>query len=122
MSIFNFIGEIFKPIADLVDNVHTSTEEKGQIKTKLAEIEAKVATQILTLQSEIIAANAKVAQSEQQYGNWLSKTWRPFCSICLMGVLVAMALDYAPYNQVLALMAGSFLGIYSGGRSYEKKR
>ena len=32
MGIFDFIGSIFKPAADLVDNLHTSDEERLELQ------------------------------------------------------------------------------------------
>ena len=129
MSVFSWIGDLFKPVADLVDEVHTSTEEKGQIanraselKNKLAEIESKVATKTLSLQSQIIEANSKIAVAEQKHGNVLSKSWRPLCSIGSFCALVAMGTGQMEYNQFLATIFGGFLGIYTGARSWEKKK
>lgn len=122
MSIFSFIGGIFKPAADLIDNVHTSKEEKLQLRNQLAQIEANVATKMLEFQSSLIAANAKVASAEQEHGNWLSKSWRPVVSIVMTIMLVIMALGKIPFNEYLATIAGGFLGIYTGARSYEKKK
>lgn len=122
MSIFSWISEIFSPVSDLVDELHFSGEEEGLIRNKLAEIEAKVATRTLELQSQIIEANAKVAMAEQQHGNWLGKSWRPICSLGSFVALVAMGTDVMVYNQFLATIFGSFLGIYTGARSWEKKK
>ena len=129
MSVFSWIGSLFEPVAKLVDDVHFSGEEKAQaqakmseLKNKLAEIESKVATRTLELQSQIIEANSKIAVAEQQHGNWLSKSWRPMCSIGSFAALVAMGVGLMPYNQFLATIFGGFLGIYTGARSWEKKK
>ena len=96
MSVFSWIGDLFSPAADLIDNLHYSGEEKAEakakqaeLKNKLAEIEAKVATRTLDLQSQIIDANSKIAVAEQKHGNWLSKSWRPLCSLGSFGMLTA---------------------------------
>lgn len=129
MSIFSFLGGIFKPAADLVDNLHDSKEEMGHIsntkaelKNKLAEIEANVATRMLELQSQIIEANSKVAMSEQEHGNFLSKSWRPISSLVFVILLVLMGVEVIPFNQFLAGVAGSFLGIYAPLRSLVDKK
>jgi hypothetical protein len=122
MSLFSWIGDLFSPVADLVDNVHTSTEEKLALRNKLAEIESKVATKTLDFQSQLIEANSKIAIAEQRSGNWLSKSWRPLCSLGSFASLVAMGTGLMEYNQFLATIFGSFLGIYTGARSWEKKK
>ena len=129
MSVFSWIGDLFKPAADLIDDLHYSGEEKAQAKAKqaelknrLAQIEAQVATKTLDLQSQIIEATSKVAVSEQKHGNWLSKSWRPLCSLGSFGMLVLMGLEVIPFNNFLSMIFGSFLGIYTGARSWEKKK
>lgn len=129
MSLFDWIGSIFKPATELVDDLVFSGEEKAQweakqaeLRNKLAEIEAKVATRTLELQSQLIEANAKVAIAEQQSGNWLSKSWRPISSLVFVGLLVGMGLGVIAYNQFLAGIAGGFLGIYVPLRTQEKLR
>lgn len=129
MSLFSWIGSLFEPVATLVDELHYSGEEKGQIdikkselRNKLAEIESKVATRTLELQSQIIEANSKIAVSEQEHGNWLSKSWRPMCSLGSFLMLVLMGIGKVPMNDFLATIFGSFLGIYTGARSWEKKK
>jgi hypothetical protein len=120
MSLFSFLGSIFKPAADLVDEVHTSEEERGRLRNKLAEIESKVSIKLMELQSQVIDANAKIAVAEQQYGNWLSKSWRPITALMLNGLVVLMAFDYIEYRELIVQITGAIDGVYMAGRSYEK--
>jgi len=127
MSLFSFIGDLFGPATTLIDDLHFSGEEEAEakakmaeLKNKLAEIESKVATKTLELQSKLIEANSKVAISEQQYGNWLSKSHRPLTSLAMVCILIAMAFEIIPFNNMLVKIAGGFLGIYGIGRSVEK--
>ena len=41
MGLFDFIGGIFAPASKLVDDLHTSDEEKLTLKNELANIQAK---------------------------------------------------------------------------------
>lgn len=129
MSILSWISGIFKPAADLVDELHFSGEEKGnievkkqEIKAKIAEMESKVATKVLGLQQAAMEANAKVAMAEQMHGNWLSKSWRPVASLVMVGILVGMGFGVIEYKELLIQVCGGFLGIYGVGRSWEKKK
>lgn len=121
MSLLAFL-QVFKPVADLIDNVHTSEEERQTLKLKLAEVEAKVATKLMDLQMSVIDSNAKVASSEQQHGNWLSKSWRPVVSLAMTAILLSMGFGLIEFNNLLAQIAGGFLGIYGIGRSIEKRK
>ena len=40
MSLFDFIGNIFKPASDMIDNLHTSEEEKLALLNELNKIKA----------------------------------------------------------------------------------
>jgi len=127
VSIFSFLGSIFKPAADLIDDLHTSDEEMGNIevkkqelKAKMAEIEARVTTKIVELQTASLEATTKMEVAAQKHGNWLSKSWRPICSLGMMGILVGMGFDLIEYKPLMVQVAGGFLGIYGIGRSFEK--
>lgn len=129
MSIFKWVSSLFEPVSKVVDDIHFSGEEKAQaeakkaeLRNKLAEIEAKVATRTLDLQSQIIEANSKIAVAEQEHGNWLSKSWRPLCSIGSFAMLSLMGMGKIPPNEFLMMIFGGFLGIYTGARSWEKKK
>jgi hypothetical protein len=47
MSIFNFISNIFKPAVDLVDELHTSEEEKLTLTTAIRKIEVEFNSKVL---------------------------------------------------------------------------
>lgn len=119
--IFSFLSEVFKPAAELIDNIHTSPEEMGILKNKFAEIEAKVSVKLMELQMKVIDANSQVAIAEQQHGNWLSKSWRPIVSLGMLAILLAMGFGAIEFNELLAQISGGFLGIYGIGRSIEKR-
>lgn len=121
MSLFSFIGSMFGPATTLIDEIVTTEEERLTLKAKLAEIEAKVSVKMMELQQAVIESNAKVAAAEQEHGNWLSKSWRPICSLGMMGILVAMGFGIIEYKELMVQIAGGFLGIYAIGRSVEKK-
>lgn len=127
MSIFSWISSIFQPAAELVDELHTSEEEKGaieikkqELKNKLAEMEYKLSSKMLELQQASLEAQTKVAQAEQQHGNWLSKSWRPVASLVMVTILLGMGFGFVAQNELLMQICGAFLGIYGIGRSYEK--
>lgn len=122
MSILGFMSQVFTPAADLVDELITSDEERLKIQAKLAQIEAKVSVKLLDLQTKVVEAQADVAKSEQQYGNALSRSWRPIVSVAMAGTLMAMGFGFIPFNDLLAQIAGGFLGIYGIGRTLEKRK
>jgi hypothetical protein len=122
LEVFDFIKEIFTPAANVVDELHFSGEEAGKIKNELAQIEAKVAIKLMDLQMQVVKANGELAKAEQEHGNWLSKSWRPACSLTCMGLLVAMGLQFIPRDELLMQICGGFLGLFMPLRSWEKKK
>lgn len=129
MSVFSWIGDIFDPISKTIDDLHFSGEEKGEaqakmaeLKNKLAEIEAKVATRTLDFQSQLVEANSKIAVAEQMHGNFLSKSWRPLCSFGCFIMISLMGFGVIPFNVYLFGFYSGFVGVYIPARSWEKKK
>ena len=58
MNILGFIGEIFKPAANLIDSLHTSTEEKLILKNKLEVIENKITSKIIDYETKLLESKA----------------------------------------------------------------
>ena len=81
------ITGIFKPAADLVDNVHTSTEEKMALKNKLAEIENHMQEEFFKLQSQLIEASSKQAIAEISSDSWLVKNYRAIIILGLFALI-----------------------------------
>ena len=106
---FAWITALFKPAADLVDELNVSVEEKGKLVNELAKIQAEVHEKSIDLM--------KVEASSQ---NFLVATWRPICSI---GLILAILMDgHFGFNasEKIYDLANIFLGVYGGGRSLEK--
>ena len=121
MSFFKFLGDIFRPAADLIDNLHVSDEERGMLRNQFAEIEARVSIQMMELQAASIEATSKLAVAEQKYGSILSRNWRPIASLSLLVLIMAMGLEFIPINTLILQIAGGFLGIFGIGRTLEKR-
>lgn len=84
MEILSFISSIFKPAVDLVDELHTSDEEKGNIRNQLAAIQAGVQDKIIDLEAkrleyekQLVDARSEVLKAEMQGQSWLQRNWRP---------------------------------------------
>lgn len=109
MNPLAWISSIFKPAADLIDNLHTSTEEKMKLTNELARI-----------RSEIEGKTIDLMKTEAQSNHALAANWRPACSIL---IVIALVLDghfgYHASPNIYGL-AEIFLGTYAGGRSLEK--
>jgi hypothetical protein len=129
MNVLDIISRVFKPAADLVDNLHTSTEEKLQQKAKLLEIKAKLLEiqveflkEGLAYEQEQLKQRAAIVLAEAKSDSFLTSNWRPITMLTFLALVVAdqtglLAFRLAPQAWTL-LQIG--LGGYVVGRSAEK--
>jgi hypothetical protein len=109
MSIFDFIGNIFKPAVDLVDELHVSDEERMKLRNELAKIQA-----------QMHAESAKLMTAEVKSEHFMVAFWRPLCVLILISLVVADAYGWANAPDQIYELANLFLATYAGGRSLEK--
>ncbi|GAA6184858.1 MULTISPECIES: 3TM-type holin [Alteromonadaceae] len=98
IGIMEFIGGIFKPAADLIDNVHTSDEERLVLKKQLDEIRAGVQLKMIELEHKVLEYETKVLQAQQavivaeaQGKSWIQRNWRP---VLMMVIIFIVANNY----------------------------
>ena len=117
-------GDAIKDIGNIVDDLHTSGEEKAEAKQKI--------TQILAQAEQ--AAQAQVSarwEADLKHGSWLSKNIRPLTLVFLTAVFVILSVfdgnageftigaAYVPVYQTLLM---TVYAAYFAGRSIEKVR
>lgn len=125
-GIFKAVGSIFKPIADTIDNLHTSEEERLKAKSELTGVQANVALKWMEMEKAAMDLQAKIVQAEMQHGNWLTRTWRPIVMLTFTAIIVLAWFGYTPTNMPYEMMGTLFsvikwgLGGYVVGRSAEK--
>ena len=115
-------GDTIKDVGNIIDNLHTSEDEKLEAKQKL---------ESLLIQAEQ-AAQTQVSQrweADMKHGSWLSKNIRPITLIFLTGVFVILSVfdgnmgeftigeAYVPVYQTLLM---TVYAAYFAGRSIEK--
>ncbi|ASP37867.1 hypothetical protein CHH28_03890 [Bacterioplanes sanyensis] len=113
---------ILKNVTKLIDNLHTSNEEKAKIQSQLGVAEITLKKAILASEQAIIDSQQKVLVQEAKGESWLQRNWRP---ITMLTFLVLVVLDTFGLTQFrLSDQAWSLLQIgiggYVVGRSCEK--
>ena len=122
MNVLGLIGQIFKPAMDMIDNVHTSTEEKLQQKAQLLELQTTFLVQALDYEQEQLKSKTAIIMAEANSQSWLARSWRPITMLTFLFLVVADAFGALPFRLAgeawTLLQIG--LGGYVVGRSAEK--
>tara|TARA_Y100000310_G_scaffold334434_1_gene414197 strand:+ start:181 stop:606 length:426 start_codon:yes stop_codon:yes gene_type:complete len=119
-------GDTLKDVGGIIDNLHTSGEEKAAAKERITEILAKAEQ----------AAQAQVSarwEADMKHGSWLSKNIRPLTLIFLTAIFTVLSIfdgnlqiagqdftigpAYVPVYQTLLM---TVYAAYFAGRSIEK--
>lgn len=113
MNLIELVAGIFKPAAELIDELHTSTEERLEQKARLLEVQANVMQQALDYERGALESKAKIVQTEAASEHVITATWRPIVMLCFCGLAVGDALGLLP--NPLAPEAWTLLQIGIGG-------
>ena len=113
MNILGFIGEIFKPAADLIDSLHTSTEEKLTLKNKLAVIENTMTAKTIEYETKLLAAKTSIITAEATGESWMQRNWRPITMLTFLVLVVCDSFGWLA--NPLASEAWTLLQIGLGG-------
>ncbi|MHC4230116.1 MAG: 3TM-type holin [Planctomycetota bacterium] len=132
MALPAWIMNLFDPAVKLVDELHTSAEEKGQMKAVLFTAQAGIVSNVLEYEAKIMGMQRDIVLAEAQGDSWLQKNWRPLLMISIVAIVVNNHLLF-PYLRlfwtsapVLELPADLWdlmkigVGGYVLGRSGEK--
>ena len=90
MNLINLVSNIFAPFAQLVDDVHTSTEEKQQIKNQSLAMQNEITAKLIDYEKQLLESQANIITAEASGESWLQRSWRP---ITMLTFLVLVVLD-----------------------------
>jgi len=122
MKPLEIIRELFIPAAQLIDNLHTSDEEKLEAKRQMIDTQTSISLTLLDYEARLMESKHDVIMSEAQGASVLQRNWRP---ITMLTFLILVVLDsLGLLSTPLAPEAWSLLqlglGGYVVGRSAEK--
>ena len=115
-------AELVKGVGGVIDNLHTSEEEKLEAERKIKEI---IANHEVEMEKNITSR----WEADLKSDSWLSKNVRPlvmiFLIVCTMLLIFidAGALNFevkSSWVDLLQLVLITVIGAYFGGRSLEK--
>tara|TARA_R110000851_G_scaffold114153_2_gene239135 strand:+ start:19051 stop:19443 length:393 start_codon:yes stop_codon:yes gene_type:complete len=114
--------ELVKGVGEIVDDLHTSGEEKLEAEQKIKEL---LSNYEVELEKEITSR----WESDMKSDSWLSKNVRPLTLMFLVVSTVLMVFVDAgtisfvvdeDWKDLLKMVLITCIGAYFGGRSYEK--
>ena len=122
MNLLETISNFIAPISRVIDEVHTSDEERANLRNKLFSMQSALQIKVLEYEKNLLTKQSEIISAEAQGNGLLQRNWRP---ITMLTFLVLVVLDsfgwlanpLAPEAWVL-LQIG--LGGYVVGRSAEK--
>jgi hypothetical protein len=107
---------------DMIDNVHTSTEEKLEQKAKLLDLQVGFMEQGLQYELAQLEAKAAIITAEAKSDHFLTATWRPITMLTFLALVVCDQFGLLTFRLAedawTLLQLG--LGGYVVGRSVEK--
>ena len=122
LALVDQLVRLFTPINRLVDDIHTSDEERETRRAELAKLQNEALALALSLERERLAAQAGLVAAEAGGASWLQRNWRPITMLSFLGLVVADAFGLLAFRLAdqawLLLQIG--LGGYVVGRSVEK--
>ena len=116
--------ELIKGVGGVIDNLHTSGEEKLEAERKIKEL---IANYEIEMEKNITSR----WEADLKSDSWLSKNVRPmvliFLIVCTMLLIFidAGAIKFNvkdSYIDLLQLVLITVIGAYFGGRSFEKTK
>ena len=122
IGITDLIAGIFKPAAELVDELHTSEEERLAAKGHLLDVQAAAMQRVFDYEKSTLESQSKIVNSEAQSEHWITATWRPITMLTFLALAVgdSMGLLQAPLRDEAWTLLQIGLGGYVVGRSGEK--
>lgn len=86
--------QVIKPIASLIDELHTSGEEKLTLQYKIGTVIQGIYQEGVELDKKLIEAKTSIIIAEAQSG-WLTRSWRPIMMLmfgfCIFWEVVGQA-------------------------------
>jgi len=122
MGWFSLLSNLFVPAAKLIDNLHTSDEEKLTAKQAMFELQVEAFNKAEQYESELLSAKSAIITAEAQSQSVIARNWRPITMLVFLALVVldsfgALTTPLAPEAWTL-LQIG--IGGYVVGRSAEK--
>lgn len=122
MGVTELIAGIFKPAATLVDELHTSEEERLKAKGHLLDVQAAAMQRVFDYEKAMIKGQQAVVTAEAKSEHFIVAAWRPITMLTFLVLAVgdSLGLLATPLKDEAWMLLQLGLGGYVVGRSGEK--
>ncbi|WP_020408282.1 3TM-type holin [Hahella ganghwensis] len=122
MNVLSLISSIFEPAVKLVDELHTSDEEKLNMRRRIQQIENEFLGKVLEYETKLMDNQAAIIKAEATGQSWLQRSWRPITMLTFLVLVVfdSFGILATPLADEAWLLLQIGLGGYVAGRSAEK--
>jgi len=121
-AFMTIISGLFEPAAKLIDELHTSDDERLEAKRKMLRLETDLTMFYITKEADALQMRGDIVNSEAKSDHWLTATWRPITMLTFLALVVGDSLGLLPngLNEQAWTLLQIGLGGYVVGRTGEK--
>ena len=122
MNLLAGVIQAIQPLSDLINNVHTSEDEKSKARIELLKVQNDMYSQVLEIEKTTLQAKASIIEAEAKGNSWLQRSWRPITMLVFLALVVADSFGVLanPLADEAWTLLQLGLGGYVVGRSGEK--
>jgi hypothetical protein len=124
--IWGFLSNLISPVTSLIDELHTSEEEKLKIQSEMFKLQTEITGKVMDYEKQLLEAQASIIMSEAKGEGWLQRNWRPLMMVWFAVLLGMYWFGFTPPNITQGTLDHLFtlleigIGGYIVGRSAEK--
>ena len=98
MGLLDIISPLIGGVGKIIDDVHTSEEEKLKAKTALLAIQSDLSKSAMDYEATIIKEQASIVREEAASQSWLARNWRPLTMLTFVVLVVLHWIGYTSSN------------------------
>lgn len=120
--IFEFLKVAIAPVSKLIDDLHTSDEERETLRLEFYRLQFGIFEQVMTYEKQLLEAKSNIIVAEAQGQSWLQRSWRPITMLTFLCLVVFDSFGWLanPLAEQAWTLLQIGLGGYVVGRSMEK--
>ena len=120
--IWDFLKSAITPVTNLIDELHTSDEERETLRLEFYKLQFGIFEQVMSYEKQLLEAQSSIIVAEAQGQSWLQRSWRPITMLAFLALVVADSFGWLanPLASEAWTLLQIGLGGYAAGRSLEK--